>query len=140
MLVDANIVIPALFGKGKTVARWQIGGRAFQFYAPGGMWWSKKGIIARKAPYTIDNPHPGQIETRIHFGEIARKYEGAKGFVEGLPVVAWHIKDEMSGYKAPSRMDPKDYPSKKFHTVHTLEQLKAMLAAKKKAVAARPAF
>ena len=137
VLVRGSTFISAVFRGITAEPRWQFGAKAMQVYAPGGMFWSRKSIIARNAPYTIESPHLGQIQARINFGEVARRHKGEKGFKEGLPIIAYHIKSEMTGYKAPDSMRPEDYPSKKFHTVHTLEELKRMEREKRKAV--RPA-
>lgn len=91
--------------------------------------WSKKAAYIRNMPYTNISPHRGQIEARIRFGEIARKYKGAKGFEDGLPVVAAKIKKEMAGFKAPSRLSQENYPSKARRTFHTLDELKAIIRA-----------
>jgi len=135
VLVRGSTFISAVFRGVTAEPRWAFGAKAMQVYAPGGMFWSRKSVIARNAPYTIESPHAGQIEARINFGEIASRHKGEKGFREGLPIIAYHIKTEMSGYKAPHAMRPEDYPSKKFHTVHTLDELKRMLEAKLKAAA-----
>ena len=107
--------------------RSQFGAKTVQIYAPGRMFWSKKGVIIRNAPYTIEAPHLGQIQARINFGEVARRHKGEKGFRDGLPIIAWHIRNEIKDkYKAPDRMRPEEYPSKIRRTVHTLEDLKRM--------------
>ena len=90
-------------------------------------WWSKKPFYLRNPPYTILSPHKGQIETRIHFGEIAAGAKGSRGFKDGLPAVAAAVKAGMKGYTAPSRMAKEAYPSRARRTVHTLDELKAML-------------
>ena len=137
MLVRASTFITGALAVrgGGAESRWQMGSQTIQFYAPGGVWWSKKPVITRNAPYTINNPHPGQMEARINFGSVASKHRGEKGFKDGLPIIAWHVKNEVKGYSAPDRMSPADYPSKTRHTVHTLDQLKEMLRAKAKAAA-----
>jgi len=89
--------------------------------------WSKKPVYLRNLPYTNITPHRGQIEARIRFGEIARAHKGEKGFREGLPIVAYHIKTEMSGFRASSRMSEADYPSKQRRTFRTLDELKRLL-------------
>lgn len=111
---------------GSAEARWQMGSQSIQVYAPGGMFWSRKALIFRNAPYTINNPHLGQIEVRVRFGEIAKAHAGSKGHVEGLPAVAYYVKRELTGFKSPDRLSEADYPSRKFHTIHTLEQLKRL--------------
>jgi len=127
MLVrPSTFIAGVLAGAGTAEPRWRFGAKAIQVYSPGGMFWSKKSLILRNAPYTIEAPHLGQIQTRIQFGEAARAAKGSKGFVEGLPAVAAAVKRAMSGFRAPDAMRPEDYPSKKFHTVHTLEELKRM--------------
>ena len=99
----------------------KTGANAVQIYGAGGMTWSKKPVIMRNAPYTIEHPHLGQAETRIHFGEIAQRHKGETGLIEGLPAVAWHIQNDMKHYHAEDAM-PKDmYPSKEsFHTIDEL--------------------
>lgn len=125
LIRGSTFIMGALAGK-TAEPRWQFGSKSVQIYTPGGMFWSRKAVIVRNAPYTIDNPHLGQIQARIHFGEIARRHKGEKGFREGLPIIAYHVKREMSGFRAPDSMRPEDYPSRKFRTVHTLEELKRM--------------
>ena len=131
------MVAAALAAGGKAEARWQMGAKAVQIYTPGGVWWSRKSVILRNAPYTIEAPHLGQIQARIDFGEIARRHKGERGFKEGLPIIAFYVKSERTGKRSPNSMRPEDYPSRKFHTIHTLEQLKR-LETEKRAVA-RPA-
>jgi len=89
--------------------------------------WSKKPAYLRNLPYTNVSPHPGQVETRIHFGEIARRYKGSKGFEDGLPIVAAKIKKEMKGFKASRALSKEAYPSKHRRTFHTIDELKRML-------------
>jgi len=91
--------------------------------------WSKKPAYPRNLPYTNISPHKGQIETRINFGSVAKKHKGEKGFKEGLPIIAWYIKKEVKGYKAPSALRPEDYPSKARRTFHTMSELEAMIKA-----------
>ncbi len=140
MVRGSTFISAVLSAAGGAEPRWRFGAKAIQVYAPGGMFWSKKSVIARNAPYTIDSPHLGQMEARINFGEIARRHKGERGFKEGLPIIAYYIKREMTGYKAPDAMRPEDYPSKKFHTVHTLEELKRMMRAKRREVRGAPAY
>lgn len=132
VMVRGSTFISSVFRGITAEPRWQFGSKAMQIYAPGGMWWSKKSIIARNAPFTIDSPHLGQAEGRVNFGEVALTAKGSKGFKEGLPIVAYTVKERVIGYKAPDRMSPEDYPSKKFHTVHTLAELKRIVREKKK--------
>ena len=89
--------------------------------------WSKKPAYLRNQPYTAVTPHKGQIQTRVEFGKKARAHKGEKGKKEGLPIIAYYIKKEFKGYKAPDRLSEKEYPSKIRHTFHTLEELEAML-------------
>jgi hypothetical protein len=136
LLRGSTLVSAALAATGGAEARWRIGAKAVQIYSPGGVWWSKKSVIIRNAPFTIESPHLGQIQGRINFGEIASRHKGEKGFREGLPIIAYYIKAERTGFKSPDRMRPEDYPSKKLHTVHTVEQLKRMERAKRAVVRA----
>jgi hypothetical protein len=137
MLLRGSTFLSSVFaGAGVAEARWRFGAKAVQVYSPGGVWWSRKALIARNAPFTIEAPHLGQLQGRINFGEIARRHKGERGFREGLPIIAFHIKTERKGFKSPDAMRPEDYPSRKFHTVHTLEQLKRMEREKRAAVRA----
>ena len=89
--------------------RSQFGAKTVQIYAPGRMFWSKKGVIIRNAPYTIEAPHLGQIQARINFGEVARRHKGEKGFRDGLPIIAWHIRNEIKDkvWQAIGKLDHK---------------------------------
>jgi len=99
------------------------------------MFWSKKALFTRNPPHTNANPHVGQIQVRIRFGEIARSHKGEKKFRDGLPIIAWYIKRELKGYKAPDALRPEEYPSRHRRTYHTLEELKAMISKAKAAAA-----
>lgn len=102
----------------------KVGAKAVVVKGAGGMWWSKKPIIFSNAPYTIENPHLGQIETRIHFAEVASRTRGMP-LAQRLEV----MKKELRGYRAPDALNPADYPSKQGY--HTVDQLRAMLEKKK---------
>jgi len=125
-----------LAAAGKPMPRNAIGAAGLQIYGRGGMFWSKKAVIIRNAPYTIESPHIGQIETRIQFGEIAKAAKGQRGFRDGLPVAAYTVREGMRGFRAPSRMPEEAYPSKTRSSFHTLEDLKTMLEQKRRAAAA----
>ena len=137
MLLRPQTIVAAF---GSASPRNAIGAKGVQIYAPGGMHWSKKALIMRNAPYTIENPTLGQIETRLTFADIASRAKGERGFIDGLPAVAYRIREAMTGYRAADRMDPEAYPSKIKRTFHTAEDLRAMLekkAAARRAVPAR---
>ena len=101
-------------------------------------WWSKKAIVIKNPPYTIDNPTLGQLEARINFGREARSLRGTKGFENGMPAIAWRLGEALRGRRMADSMPPEEYPSRKQRTVHTLEQLEAMLEKKTRAPAPRP--
>ena len=117
-------------GFGKALPRNAIGAKGVQIYSPGGMFWSKKALIVRNAPYTIESPHLGQIETRLTFGDIARSARGCRGFEDGLPCVAARIRQAMTGYRAADRLPEDQYPSKVKRSFHTMEELRRMLEEK----------
>ncbi len=87
--------------------------------------WSSKAFTVSKAPFTNVSPRKGQAEVRVRLGEIAKAHKGEKGFREGLPVIAYYVKQELKGFKAPDSMSPEDYPSKHRRTFNTIETLKA---------------
>jgi len=136
MLLRPNVVFAAA---GTALPRNKLGACGIQAYSPGGMFWSKKALILRNAPYTIENPHAGQIEARLNFGDHAQANAGARGFERGLPKVAARLQDALSGYRAAHRMDPSEYPSRQ-RGFHTMEDLDKMLKAKLAKEAAAPAY
>jgi hypothetical protein len=109
-----------------------------QLVSKGNVWWAEKAAWFRNVPVTAVYPTPGQIETRIHFGELAREAK-AKGEVgtKANPKLstrlgryfvgsAAYIADHMAGFRASKRMSPEQYPSRLRRTLRTLEELKAM--------------
>jgi hypothetical protein len=109
-----------------------------QIVGKGNVWWAEKASWFRNVPVTAVYPTPGQIETRIHFGELARraKETGQVGTRTSpklssrlgryLVGSAAYIADNMAGFTASKRMAPEQYPSKLRRTLRTLEELKAM--------------
>jgi len=136
MLVRPQVIFAAA---GTAQPRNKLGASGIQIYSPGGMFWSKKSLILRNAPYTIENPHVGQIETRLNFGDHASMNKGARGFERGLPKVAARLQDALSGYRAANRMAPEEYPSRQ-RGYHTMDDLRSMLERKKATAAAAPAY
>jgi len=107
---------------GKAMPMNKLGAKGFYIQSVGGRWWVKKGgAIVANLPFTIESPHKGQIETRVRFGEIAQKTRGMP-LAQRLEIIS----REMTGYRAPSRMNPEEYPSRS-GGYHTLEELKRML-------------
>jgi len=107
-----------------------------QVVRSGGMWWAKKPAFLRNIPWTAVSPHLGQLETRIHFGHLAKEAK-ATGRVgtrtspyRGFVGAAGYIQETMKGYRAADRMDPEEYPSRRRRTIHTLEELERMLEEK----------
>jgi len=108
---------------GKATPMNNIGAKGFYVQSVGRRWWVKKGgAILANLPYTIESPHPGQIDVRVEFGKIARSTAGMK-LGERLKVIA----EKMKGYESPNAMKPEEYPSRR-RGYHTLEQLEAMQA------------
>lgn len=112
-----------------------------QIVGKGNVWWAEKAAWFRNVPVTAVYPTEGQIETRIHFGDLAREAK-ARGEVGtrtnpklstrlGKYFVgsAAYIADNMAGFRASKRMSPEQYPSKLRKTLRTLEELKAMARA-----------
>ena len=122
-LIKGGLLFVAPIGVGMTRA--QASGAGFQVAkAPH---WSKKPVVFRNAPYTNVSPTKGQMETRVAFADIASAHKGEKGFKDGLPIIAYYIKENMKKYSAPNRMAPEDYPSKHRRTFHTANELKRIL-------------
>jgi hypothetical protein len=109
-----------------------------QLVSKGNVWWAEKAAWFRNVPVTAVYPTPGQIETRIQFGELAReaKTKGETG-TKANPKLskrlgryfvgsAAYIADNMAGFRASKRMAPEQYPSRLRRTLRTLEELKAM--------------
>lgn len=132
MKIRASTLIVGLMNasSGLAESRWQMGSYSFIVHPAGGVGkWSSKSIIFKNAPYTINNPHPGQMEVRIRFGELAAEARGMKGLDPdtGLPHAAAIIKKKLKGYVAPDRMLPTAYPSRLKRSVHTIDELREML-------------
>ena len=117
-------------GYGNALPRNNIGAKGVQIYGPGGMFWSKKALIMRNAPYTIEAPHLGQIETRLNFADIAKSARGCRGFEDGLPCVAARIRQAMRGYRAADSLPKDQYPSRVKPSFHTVDELRIMLEEK----------
>ncbi len=99
----------------------KIGAKGFYFRTAGRMSWSKKRVIMANLPYTIEKPHPGQAQTRIHFAKVAAQTRGTRDVTERNKIVA----EGMYGYRAELAMNPADYPSRQSY--HTADQLRSML-------------
>ncbi|RLC33030.1 hypothetical protein DRH14_05465, partial [Candidatus Shapirobacteria bacterium] len=85
---------------GAGMPRWQASVAGIQLVTKP-VAWSKKPAYLRNQPYTAVTPHKGQIEARLKLASIARAHKGETGFKEGLPIIAYYVKTEMKGYKAP---------------------------------------
>jgi len=125
VLLRASTFVKGVSGVAESRAN--MGAKAVQVVNAGRMFWSSKPTFFRNAPHTIENPHLGQIETRLTFADIASRAKGCRGFEDGLPCVAARIKREMEGYRAADRLPEEEYPSKVKRTVHTAEELRKML-------------
>jgi hypothetical protein len=106
-----------------------------QLVGRGEVTWAKKAAWLRNQPHTAVFPHNGQIETRIHFGELATGAKGMKGLdpATGLTPAAAKIMKEMKGYRAPSRLEEGKYPSKTQRTFRTVKELRKLLAKRRAA-------
>lgn len=134
MLLRASTFVKGALGIAEP--RNAIGAKGVQIVNAGRMFWSRKSVFPRNAPYTIENPHLGQIETRLTFADIASRAKGCTGFENGLPCVAARIKEAMKGYRAADSMPPEEYPSKIKRSFHTADELRRMLEEKAKRVRA----
>jgi len=148
VLVRPTFVLAAL--SGAFPSRAELPAFGIQLVSRGNVRWAQKAAWFRNVPYTAINPHTGQMEIRVMFGETAR--EGASKGAEGiarevggrvvpgvrgklvqlpdgriLPPVAAYIAVKMKGKRAPDRMPPESYPSKLKRSVHTMEELRAAL-------------
>jgi len=98
-----------------------------QLVAQGGVIWAKKGAWLRNQPYTAVIPHNGQIQVRIHFGDLASAAKGRRGLdpETGLPQAAAEIAKRMPGYKAPNRLS-RPYPSEIRRTFRVKSELESL--------------
>ena len=124
--IRPSTVMAGLSGKARPMNA--IGAKGMQIVGSGAMTWSGKGSFLRNLPHTIENPHQGQIEQRIAFGEAASRAKGMKGLdpATGLPHAAAITQSELRGRKASHRMSPNAYPSKAKSSYHSIEQLRSM--------------
>jgi hypothetical protein len=114
-----------------------------QLVRQGRVSWTDKAMWLRNAPYTALFPWPGQAEWRKKFGETARTTKGRtgkatytikgrtnprKGQTVTLPTPAALIGEALAGQQATKRFpSPKEYPSRKRRTYHTMEELDAFI-------------
>ena len=108
-----------------------MGSRAIQIHGPGRMTWSRKSLIMKNAPYTIESPTMGQIDTRVNFGLAAGAARGKRGLdpETGLPPAAAETARKVAGFKSRYSLDPANYPSKVRGSFHTLAELQSALRA-----------
>ena len=138
VLVRPTVVTAALGGVFPSRAELPMYG--LQIVRKGRVVWASKPFWFRNVPYTAIFPTLGQMEWRVEFGETAKGLKGTKGFGtlaeagKKLPAgatvvkVAAEIQRALKGKRAPHRLSPEEYPSRKRRTFHTIDQLRAMLA------------
>ncbi len=127
----------ALMATEKPADRAMLSTAGIQLVSRGDVIWAKKGAWLRNPPYTVGPyAHLGQLEVRIAFGEAASQAKGEKGLKDTkygpLPPACKHVIDKVSGFKAPDRLSPAEYPSKLRRTAYTLAELKSILAKKRR--------
>jgi len=107
-----------------------------QIVRRGNVTWTTKPMWFRNVPYTAVHPTTGQLEVRIHFGELAggaKNQRGLRTVTTGpkagmkLPPAAAIIAEQMRDYRAPHRSPPEEWESRLRRTLHTLPELRAML-------------
>ncbi len=87
---------------------------------------SRKPVLIKNAPYTINTPHKGQAELRIAFGEAAKEaHNRGQININGLPGAAGYIEEQT--FNVPDKIPKDKYPSRMRHTYHTLDELKDMI-------------
>ena len=105
----------------------KIGAKGFYIRSAGKMFWSKKRVILANLPYTIEHPHAGQMQARIHFAKVAaNKTRGIRDITERNKI----MHDELYKKHYELSMNKEDYPSRQSY--HTVDQLRAMLDKKLK--------
>lgn len=124
----------AMFGAAQP--RNAFGAKAMQIYGAGGITWSRKATIVRNAPYMIELPTLGQADVRIKFGELASKFKGCTGLVDGLPCVAGNIRravrENRETLKSAYARPKSEWRSRQKPSFHTIEDLKVYLRKKRK--------
>ena len=124
MKIRPQTIVAGLSGKATPMNN--IGAKGFYIQSVGGRWWVKKsGAILANLPYTIESPHLGQIETRLEFARVSSQTAGMP-LAKRLEVIS----KNMSGYRAPDRMNENEYPSRVKRSFHTTRELEAMLRKK----------
>lgn len=104
--------------------RYKMATASMQLVTRGDVVWAKRAAWLRNIPFTADpySAHEGQLETRIHFGDIAHRALGRskrEAAYQGsvLPPAAQEVKKGMKDYRARLRMDPSKYPSRLMHSL-----------------------
>ena len=121
-----STIVVGLTGKPESSAELSTG---LQIVGRGRVTWAKKMFWLRNAPYTVGPwAHDGQIQVRLKFAEAAHQAKGRKGLdpETGLPPAAAEVKRKLTGYRAPNRMAPEEYPSKIRRTAYTAKDLETI--------------
>ena len=124
VLLRPTTVVAGL--SGRPLSRPELSVAGVQLVQRGRVVWAKKMFWLRNPPYTVGPyAHKGQIEIRLKFAQIARSARGCRGIdpETGLPCVAAAIKKQLTGYRAPDRMEPAQYPSRHRRSFYTAEDL-----------------
>jgi len=129
--VRPETILAGLSGKPGPMSK--VGSRGMQIVGAGGMTWANKRAFLRNLPYTIENPHLGQIEQRLAFAEAASSARGKEGLdpATGYPQAAAAVQAQLSRrHPARHRIKSKEeYPSRihpSFHNKNELEALRQM--------------
>jgi hypothetical protein len=136
-LVRPSVLMAALGGA--FPGRQELALTGMQIVGKGNVRWAKKSAWFRNVPVTAVYPTVGQMEVRVAFGRMAQEAKAknmtgtrakpAKSERLGREFVgaAAYIADNFYNYKAPSRMTKESYPSKLRKTLHTADELQAIL-------------
>jgi hypothetical protein len=136
-LVRPSVLMAALGGA--FPARQELALTGMQLVGKGNVRWAKKSAWFRNVPVTAVFPTVGQMEVRVAFAKKAKEAKEknmtgtrakpaySKRLKREFVGAAAYIADNFFEYKAPNRLAKESYPSKLRKTLHTADELEAIL-------------
>ena len=136
-LVRPSVLMAALGGA--FPGRQELALTGMQIVGKGNVRWAKKSAWFRNVPVTAVYPTVAQMEVRVAFANKAREAK-AKGMTGTRANPAYserlgrefvgaaaYIADNFYGFKSSNRKSPEEYPSRLRKTLHTADELQAIL-------------
>jgi len=141
-LVRPSVLMAALGGA--FPGRQELALTGMQIVGKGNVRWAKKSAWFRNVPVTAVYPTVAQMEVRVAFANMAREAKEknmtgtrakpaySKRLEREFVGAAAYIADNFYGFKSANRKSPEEYPSRLRKTLHTADELEAILSKAKR--------